>query len=225
MPYRNPTLFGVVYASHLFREIDVPSAYEQFLAQIGPAPDLRQHAHAMALLDWLNKWRCRINNNLFPALSQSLAHWDNEWIQQLPQVNVELVDLTDNDLDILADAYAALLEVFHVARRGATAAAKTLFAVRPKAAMAWDAAIRSELNVGDNRQGYRDMLVVSKRELKMMIADASQRGIAAGDIADTIGSPGRTLVRLLDEYHWVTITGRHHIPTCCELKQWIGWTS
>jgi hypothetical protein len=226
MPYQNPTLFGMVYASRLFREADVPSRYEEFRTQVGPMLNLQEptHAHAEALLKWLNEWGCRIRVTSFPALSHDLAHWDNQWTANLPHANAELVDLTDKDLDILADAYEALLAVFQTVRRGATTAAKALFAVRPEAAMAWDGEIRSILNVSDNRQGYRDMLAVSKRELEMLIVDASQRGTSARrDIPTVIGSPGRTLVRLLDEYHWITITGGHQIPTCCELKQWAIW--
>ncbi len=55
MPYQNPTLFGMVYTSRLFREVDVPSRYEEFCAETRPTLDLQNPAHAQALLEWLNK--------------------------------------------------------------------------------------------------------------------------------------------------------------------------
>lgn len=51
------------------------------------------------------------------------------------------------------------------------------------------------------------------------------RAAASQHIPRVIGSPDRTLVRLLDEYHWIAIIRRHETPTPEELKQWVGWAS
>jgi hypothetical protein len=68
------------------------------------------------------------------------------------------------------------------------------------------------------------MLALSKREAELVIADAARCGVAREQcIPAAIGSPVRTLVRLPDEYHWITITRRHEIPSAQKLKQWIGW--
>lgn len=216
-----PTLFGVSYAARLFREVDNPSSFGQLLHLTAPAINLQNPAHASALLNWLNQWGCRIAGNLFPALSTSLSYWDQQWRPQLPQPHVELVNLQNADLDILVAAYEVLLGVHGL---GPTAAAKVLFALHPETAMAWDEAIRAVLNIGANEQGYRDMLVHSKHEAEMLIADASRCGIGnRQDIPGIVGSPDRTLARLLDEYNWITITNGHQIPTCSDLKQWAIW--
>jgi hypothetical protein len=59
MTYPAPTLFGVVYASRLFREIDESSeAYQKFFSRTAPRLDLKSpdtNHHAQYLLDWLNK--------------------------------------------------------------------------------------------------------------------------------------------------------------------------
>jgi hypothetical protein len=158
---------------------------------------------------------------LFPALSASLSDWDQEWGPQLPQPHVELVDLQNADLDVLVAAYEALLTAHGI---GSTTAAKVLFALHPETAMAWDKAIRAVLNIGENGQGYQDMLVYSRHEVEMLIADADRCGIRnRRDIPRIIGSPDRTLARLLDEYNWITITNGHQIPTCSDLKQWVTW--
>jgi hypothetical protein len=225
MPYQNPTLFGMVYTSRLFREADVPSSYEELCDRTGPTLNLQNPAHAQAILEWLNKWGCRIEIDLFPRLSQQLAQWDDQWSAHLPQASVELLELASNELDILADAYEALLAVFRTANCRSTPAAKALFAVRPEAAVAWDRKIRSTLNVLDDKEAYREMLALSTRELEMLVVEAMQRGIAKRDIPRFLGSPGRTLVRLLDEYHWITITVGNQVPTCGESQEWISCTS
>ena len=217
-----PTLFGVAYTARLFREVDDPSSFGQLLHLTAPAINLQNPAHVQALLNWLNKWGCRIAGNLFPALSTSLSNWDQQWRPRLPQPHVELVNLRNADVDILANAYEALLTVYGL---GPSAAAKVLFAVHPEAAMAWDEAIRAGLNIGGDRQGYQDMLVRSKHEAAMLVANAGRCGISnARDIPRIVASPDRTLARLLDGYNWITITQGHQIPTCTELKQWATWT-
>jgi hypothetical protein len=50
--------------------------------------------------------------------------------------------------------------------------------------------------------------------------EADQRSIPG-----MLGAPNSTLPKLLDEYHWVTITRGHRIPTCEELHQWARWAS
>jgi hypothetical protein len=32
-----------------------------------------------------------------------------------------------------------------------------------------------------------------------------------------------TLVKLLDEYNWITITQGHKVPTKAELERWLRW--
>ena len=44
-------------------------------------------------------------------------------------------------------------------------------------------------------------------------------------LARAIESQALTLTELLDQYHWVTITRRHKVPTSADLTRWIGWAS
>jgi hypothetical protein len=142
--------------------------------------------------------------------ASSLSYWDQQWGPQPPHPHIELVNLQDADIDVLIAAYEALLGVHGL---GPTAAAKILFALHPETAMPWDEAIRAVLNIGANGRGYRDMLVRSKHEAALLIADAIQCGIGdRQDIPGIVGSPDRTLARLLDQYNWITITNAHQIP-------------
>ncbi len=228
-PYQAPTLFGVAYASRLHRQIDKSSGFnEQVRRKISPALDLdlQNRDHAKILLKWLNKWGCRITENSFPKISQQLADWFRERQRRLPCTGLELVSLQDAHLDVFADAYHALLEVDDF---GPTSASKALFAVCPRAAIPWDAAIQDQFKRklklhGRAPEDYRAMLMISKDEAKGLMSAAARCGVAdPRNIPREIGRPEHTLAQLLDEYHWITITRGHEIPSGDELKLWVEW--
>ena len=87
--------------------------------------------------------------------------------------------------------------------------------------MPWDAAIQEEFKLG-----YRAMLVRSKDEGSKLIDDAARCGVLdpQNNIPSEIGRPQHTLAQLLDEYHWITITRGHEIPSHGDLRQWVQWT-
>lgn len=220
MSYQSPTLFGVAYTSRLFREVEPTDTLKAFRDKTGSAPNLLNPEHARALLQWLNKWGCRITKGSFDSILPKLADFFQKWARQFPRA--ELQNLQAHHLDALAGAYSDLLAIDEF---GPTSAAKALFALCPHAAMPWDAAIQAAFGLsGREREKYRSMLVLSRREAETLIADAAR--CAVGDIRSLLNMTGThalTLPKLLDEYHWVTITRRHQIPNCEELKQWAGW--
>jgi hypothetical protein len=143
MPYQNPTLFGVAYASRLFREVDeTKQVFEELRRKTGSGLDLRNSDHAEALLVWLNKWGCMIPKKSFPVMTAKLGKWFQEWKPRLPGASIGLVSLQARHLDTLAAAYHALLTIDHFRP---TCASKTLFTVCPHAAMPWDAPIQNKI--------------------------------------------------------------------------------
>ena len=90
--------------------------------------DLGKPKHGLALLQWLNKWGCRINRKSFDNIGERLAEWFPE--------------------------------------------------------------------VANSRM-----------------------------IPQAIESQALTLTELLDQYHWVTITRRHKVPTSGGLARWTEWAS
>jgi hypothetical protein len=210
MEYQKPTMLGLAYVCRLFREVETPMFQG----------DLQSSAKALALLKWLNNWGCRINTASLPALSKKLLAWSREWTSQLPR-NVALVEFRGPHLDHFAAAYAALRTL----GLGSTSASKTLFALRPKAAIAWDKPIREQFHLNaDGSEAYRAMLVLSKEEAETVIADAARCGVTNWrDIPERVGSRGRTLPQLLDQYHWITVTRGHRVPTRAELERWSAW--
>ena len=98
-----------------------------------------------------------------------------------------------------------------------------MFALQPETAIPWDQAIRDRLGLKDNRDGYPEMLRRSQQEANFLVEDASKSGVCESDIPKEIGSPGRTLARLLDEYHWITLDAGASDPLSVdELKLWIS---
>jgi hypothetical protein len=225
MTYQQPTLFGVVYASRLFREVDESSqAYQAFRRETAPSLAMASgdnNGHVAALLVWLNKWGCRITKNKFEDITVQLIEWFEKWSAQLPSRDSSLAHLTETHLDTFASAYHALLAVDEF---GPTSAAKTLFATRPHAAMPWDAAIQDGFKLsGRSPQKYRALLSLSQNEAQALAADARRHGVTAKEIPQVSGDSDQTIPWLLDKYHWITLTRRHHIPDCQELTRWVGW--
>ncbi len=219
MEYSQPTLFGVAYASRLFREADDPSSYEHLVRQTAPKLDLGNDCHTSELLKWLNKWNCRIAKHSFGKLSQKLGTWFAREGQELPSGDTDIAGLEVFDLNQLAHAYEALRKC----ELGPTAAGKVLFAVRPRCAIPWDEPIRTKFELGDDGDGYRKMLLRSREEVEFLGEDA--KAVAGYDIADIPNAVGSaaTLARLLDEYNSITITVGHTIPSTGELQRWISW--
>jgi hypothetical protein len=224
MAYQKPTLFGLAYASRPFHEVDGDQAFETLCRETGPALNLRfpdRNGHAQALLKWLNNWGCRIAAKSPDTLFQSWSEWFRQWKPRLPPADLALIDAGERDFEVLADAYGTLLPIYGL---GPTGASKLLLAVRPASAMAWDAEIQKRFAPAGDRAGYGQMLARSKAEAEDLAADAARCGVTDWrSIADEIGRSGLTLPKLLDEYHWVTITRRHQIPAVGDLQRWMAW--
>ena len=214
MPYVRPTFFGIAYASRLFRQQDYQSTYQAFSDATSPL-DFTNASHAEALRTWLNQWGCRISKQ--KPISRTLAIWARNWVARLPHRSLR--NLFEADIELLGSAYWELRNNL----LGPAAAAKAIFALKPETAIPWDQAIRDGLGLKDNRDGYPEMLRRSQKEANFLVEDASELGISESDIPKEIGSPGRTLARLLDEYHWITLTQGHQIPSVKDLKLWLSW--
>jgi hypothetical protein len=201
----------------LFPEVDGVDDFATFCRATQNEPNLQNPEHAKLLLTWLNNWGARIAKTAFSSMLVELAKWFSEWGQSLPRSG--LLDLQDQAIESFVAAYEDLKR--QVNGFGPTSASKTLFAVRPDGAMPWDAAIQTEF------RDYRTLLQRSRDEARMVVCEASTRcgGANQRSIPLIVRAPNKTLPKLLDEYHWVTITRRHCIPTCEELRQWVGLVS
>lgn len=187
----------------------VDTAWLRLLAATKPAVDLARTDHRALLLRFLNAWGCRIRypREGEPALFDSgVAAWWRSWEQALPAA--DLAGLTDTAIDAVADAYAQLAAVEVSSGRtrrtlGPTAAAKALYALRPRAIMPWDAAIAARLHGDRDGAAFGRHLRLGRAWASALVAES---GLDAEALPGVAGRPAVSLAKLLDEYLYVTIT-------------------
>ena len=111
----------------------------------------------------------------------------------------------------------------HVVTFGAVGAAKILFVLRMNVFLPWDREIRNTLDFGDTGSEYVRFLKYARQRLGEVIEDAHRFAITPEGIPDAVGRQGVPLPKLLDEYHWVTITEGYAPPSQAELETWSRW--
>lgn len=180
----------------------------------GGVVDLANNDHRTAVLAWLRQWGCRHLSLASDATSNdALRHWSQTWAPRLPGPTVMLSELSADEVAAAAVAFGQLSEAVAGARRlatgdgvvtfGPTAAAKTLYALRPNACAPWDEPIRNGLRIGSNDAAYRTYLQLIARALT---ATAARAGVAVEELPARVGRPDSSPPKLIDEYLWMRIT-------------------
>lgn len=199
---------------------DFDYSYWQFRRDTQPSLDLDLLAHRQALLTWLFDWKCRQFRPLhWPLASEQIHAWHEEWSASLPGPKCDLLQLSNRELADLSPAYDALRNrtaSYRVragqrqrVRVGPAGSAMILFALRPRATLPWNEAIRNHFGYrkGSAAQ-YREFL----RQAQVTLADLAEQCIAQGfalaELPQRIERPHSSLPKLLDEYHWVTVPRR-----------------
>jgi len=182
-------------------------------AATGPAIDPSQPSHRAALHRWLNAWGCRIR---YPRPGETdrfdlgVAEWWSRQGGQLRRIDRPLAHLTDREIGAVADAYEDLRGVpvatdarGHDRTVGPTAAAKCLYALRPRSVMPWDLMIAERLHGGRDRDAFARHLTLGRIWAQSLLA---QSGLDEATLVAELGRPGATLARVLDEYCWLRWT-------------------
>jgi hypothetical protein len=205
-----PTLADLRETSALFTGLgDVDRATRELEEATRPRLDLALAAHGDALLLWLNAWGCRIRvprpGEPMP-FQDSIRVWWADWDGALP--TRALARLGEADIARLGAAHDALAALTVTAgdpvrTLSSTAAAKTLFAIRPRTVMPWDKGIAVALH------GARDGAAFARhqrlgREWARALLD--ETGLTETRLVAAVGRPGAPLAKLLDEYCYVRIT-------------------
>jgi hypothetical protein len=210
-PPRRPALADLRAAAAVFNGFaNADTSWLRLAGDTKPAIDLSRADHRLMLLRWLNSWGCRIR---YPRPGEptpydtGIAAWWRSCGSALPQASLAM--LTDGEIDAAAAAYQALAAVPVSPGPGGrtlgpTAAAKALYALRPRAIMPWDAAIARTLH-GRQRDGaaFARHLRLGREWARSVIAEA---GVDEDAVPGLAGRPGVSLAKLLDEYLYVTIT-------------------
>lgn len=200
-----PGFDGLRAAAEVFAAFPgVDRSWHALVADTAPGIDLADPAHRTALHRWLNAWGCRIR---YPRegepdpLDAGLASW---WARHAPLPGAPVAGLTDREIGVLAAAYADLAAL-PLGRRslGPTAAAKALFALRPRSVMPWDAAIAARLHGARDERAFGRHLRTGRAWARAALAES---GLDEEALTAALGRPGLPLAKVLDEYLYVTLS-------------------
>lgn len=179
---------------------------------------------------FLNDWRCRIPERNFEALKASLQSWASVWVAKLPTVERDIRSLTPAERTQIGDSYDELLRLGAGLHFQDTAAAKTLHAVRANTLPIWDSKIKEDFIARHSPakrtsgQIYRDFLGKVADEISELEQDVRRLNHSLGDVPQLVQRQCGSLVKLVDEYYWATITQEHAIPSRDELEKWLTWS-
>lgn len=179
----------------------------------GPA-DLTNAEHRDALIEWLRQWGCRhLARADHARTSEALFNWYSEFQGVLPDQTTSLLNLSRDELTLSAIAFDQLSQWPAASRRrakgvsevrvGPTAAAKTLWAIRPNTFAPWDDPIRDALGFSFNDSAYRSYMEQVARHLRGFIERFS---VSLNDLPKAVGRPDSSPPKLVDEYYWARIT-------------------
>lgn len=232
MNYENVALCKLALASTMYDSL-TPFNYslERLDEATGSSIDLTNPAHRISLLQWLNDWGCRhLAEDQHDVASDSILNWYQEDGASLFTNEKPLWDLGDHEMEVAAHAYGSLkdktgarrvrggrkLEV-HI---GATAASKILFAIRPKALMPWDEAMRTAFKCDGSPQSYSQYLKIIRNLISHIGVLCRNKGFQIEDLPRKLGRPKSTVIALVNEYIWVTETRKVELPSSRTLAQW-----
>ena len=145
-------------------------------------------------------------------------------------VKTPLWELEDQEIETAADAYGSLKDRLGASRLrhgnqvrvpiGPTAASKVLFALRPKALMPWDDAMRKSFECDGSPASYSKYLI-EIRNLTLHIGKLCRnKGLQIDDLPKKLGRRNSTVLELVNEYIWVITRDDMKLPSSRTLRQW-----
>ena len=227
------TLGKIAVAGLLFSSLTpYNSSLAKFRKDTGYCLSLTSQGHVDALLKWLNAWGCRhLSKKNHQDASRSILVWYQKHRAILFTDKAPLWQLDDREIRTAADTYGSLKSRIGARRLrdgvevvvpiGPTAASKVLFALRPKALMPWDEAMRKSFKCDGSPESYVKYLTIM-RSITLHIADLCRsKGFEIDDLPAKIGRAGSTVLELLNEYIWVkTRETRIRLPSPETLARW-----
>jgi hypothetical protein len=214
---------------------DYDSSYNRLRSETLPQIDLSLHKHQISLLRWLNDWGCRQFSKDHHALAANeISSWYNRFSPRFFAPQKMLHSLSDDELNFVQETFGDLMHRTASMRKtrnkqtsrieiGPTGAAKILFALRPNAMVPWDIQIRSNHGLDGSARSYRSFLITVREHLTELNIECEKYGMNFEELPVLLGRPGSSLVKLVDEFFWVTITRKCMPPSENLLGQWIEW--
>jgi hypothetical protein len=209
-----PDLDDVRRRVRLFGEAARPDrSYAAWVSATRPRVDLSLAPHRHELHRWLNAWGCRIRwpvDGDVDHFDASVGSWWERHGDAVKRVREPLARLTDRHIAQLGAIFDDLgrspvaVDARGTARTmGSTAAAKALYALRPRAVMPWDQAIATQLYGGRDGAAFARHLALG-RDWARALLEAS--GLDEPHLVTELGRPGASLAKVLDEYCFVRFT-------------------
>ncbi|MFH0768267.1 MAG: hypothetical protein V1932_01710 [Chloroflexota bacterium] len=199
---------------------DFDKTYRDFLDKTKPCLDVHNTEHKGALLEWLNKWGCRIKDTFHPEIKGKLESWYDDNRSLLPSPNTNLLKILDSELERIVESYNTLQTIPHI---GPTCASKILFALRKDVFPPWDVAMRKKWKYNGSAKSYKAFLIATKKQLCELDTECARYRILLSKLPSELARPQSSLVKLIDEYNWVTITKNVMPPTTDTLQKWYLW--
>jgi hypothetical protein len=196
--------------------------------------NLSKAAHRICLLKWLNDWGCRhLSKKSHDIASLAILDWHSQEGMNLFQKGTSLWELDNQEIENVVAAYASLRNRIgaYTTRGGKglqisigpTAASKILFAVRPEALMPWDEAMRKKFDCDGSPESYFKFLVEIRKFILHTKDLCKTRGFDISELPHKINRDGSTVLELVNEYIWVTITRECNLPSPENLAIWAQW--
>jgi len=232
-------VYELAFASYIYSGLeDFDITYKEFINHINNNPDMNIRENRQFLLDWLNDWGCRnFYIEYHDLASNELHEWYLKYESYLPEKTKNIWEFTINDLETIEVLYDALTKkiasyvkdkngnIIKTNPFGHTPSSKILFALRPKSLIPWDRAIRKEFKQKWKITTYRDYLIKVKDEIMELKISCQKNSFELEDIPVKLNKNYATIPKLIDEYHWITITKGCKPPNDEILKNWLKWNS
>jgi len=203
-------------------------AYLQLLGATNAMPDLSNLDHRRALLKWLNQWNCRQFALEYHDLAQNeLLDWFNLNSEQLFPDTKNMWEFIEDDYRIIRNLFESLMDRTASAqprkRFGAIAAAKILFAIRPKSFISWDNAILDSFNLDNSPDSYVLYIKKINSDILSTKTNLEHNGFTLEDLPAILHRPNSSIPKIMDEYYWMTITRNWSIPDNETFRNWAQW--
>jgi len=232
MNIKDVTLGKIAVASLLFDSLTpYNTSLVNFRSATGDGMDLAIQEHRDALMNWLNDWGCRhLSKDQHQVASKSILDWYQTNCATFFSDKTPLWQLENQEIETVANAYGSLKDKAGARRVrggnkrevhiGPTAASKILFAIRPKALMPWDEAMRVAFKCDGSPESYFKYLLTI-RNLTLHIGNLCRnKGFQIDDLPKELGRSNSTVLALVNEYIWVTETRKVKLPSSGTLTQW-----
>lgn len=227
--------FDLACACYLYETMtDYAGSLDRFHARFGAALDLSLEDHRLALLKFLNDWGCRpLAKEWHWLASQKLERWYQGAQDQLRPLNGPLAQLDLTRFGDLAKVFNSLSPRIAAKKIrngkvmlvsfGPTATSKSLFALMPQALPAWDEPMRKAFGYDGKGASY----VKFVKDIQRKIAETEQycgsQGFTLEGLPAKLKRPAyTTVVQLIIEYYWITISRGVSLPSRDTVREWLS---